>query len=358
MAPSVFANSAQERFFEQSVRPLLAAKCFECHGPRKTESNLRLDIRAGILEGGDRGPAAVPGDPGASLMIKAVRHDGELAMPQDRAPLTEKEIRILERWIDQGLPWSANDKAMVALGDQEVLAKRAKTHWSFQPIEKPALPPNNKSPWVKTPVDAFVLAKLKQAGLKQSPPSGKLALLRRLTFGLTGLPPTREEVRTYLGDKSPEATEKLVDRLLASPHYGERWGRHWLDVARYADTRDWHANEDVRYPFAYTYRDWVINAFNGDRPFDEFVKMQLAADLYETDKRELAALGLLTVGPRFRNDRNEQTADKIDVVTRGFMGLTVSCAQCHDHKYDPVTIEDYYALHGVFRSTELWEPFP
>ncbi len=235
----------------------------------------------------------------------------------------------------------------------EAKAEAARKHWSFQPIGDPAVPKVEHSDRVASPVDAFILAKLEAKTLEPSPIADRRTLIRRATFDLLGLPPTPAEVDAFLADESPEAFARVVDRLLASPRYGERWGRHWLDVARYADTKGYVFTAEMRYPYSYTYRDYVIRSFNEDKPYDRFVVEQIAADRLPLgdDKRPLAALGFLTVGRRFLNDNNEIIDDRIDVVTRGLMGLSVTCARCHDHKFDPIPTEDYYSLHGVFASS-------
>ena len=233
------------------------------------------------------------------------------------------------------------------------VAKPALAHWAFQPLRSNALPPVKDRGWVRSPVDAFVLARLEAAGITPSPPADKRTLIRRATIDLWGIPPTAEEVEAFEADASPDAFARLVDRLLASPRYGERWGRHWLDVARYADTKGYVFTQDRRYPYAYTYRDYVITAFNADLAYDQFIIQQIAADQLPNggDTRPLAAMGFLTVGRRFLLDQNEIIDDRIDVVCRGLLGLTVTCARCHDHKFDPIPTEDYYSLYGVFASS-------
>ncbi|MGH7227045.1 MAG: DUF1549 domain-containing protein, partial [Gemmataceae bacterium] len=233
------------------------------------------------------------------------------------------------------------------------VAQVRRTHWSLQPVHKPA-PPRVKTPaWIKTPIDAFVLAKLEGKGLSPSPTAERRTLIRRLTLDLHGLPPTPQQVADFEADRAPDAYAKLVDRLLASPRYGERWGRHWLDVARYADSKGYVFTDERRYPFAYTYRDYVIRAFNEDLPYDQFVLQQLAADLLTLgeDKRPLAALGYLTLGRRFLNNIHDIIDDRIDVTMRGLQAMTVGCARCHDHKFDPIPQRDYYSLYGVFASS-------
>jgi hypothetical protein len=342
-----FAAEAVE-FFETRVRPVLSESCVRCHGASKQASGLRLDSREAILEGGANGPAIVPGDPDKSLLVQAVRYShAEIKMPP-KAKLADPPIDALAHWVKLGAPWST--KPIVAAGVQE---KAAGAHWAFQPVRDVNPPAVRNQAWVASPIDAFVLARLEAAGMSPSPQADKRTLIRRASFDLTGLPPTAEEIDAFEADTSSEAFARVVDRLLASPRYGERWGRHWLDVARYADTKGYVFTEERRYPYSYTYRDYVIRAFNEDLPYDRFVIEQLAADRLPpaADNRALAALGFLTVGRRFLNDPNEIIDDRIDVVSRGLLGLTVACARCHDHKYDPIPAEDYYSLYGVFAST-------
>lgn len=326
-----------EEFFEKSVRPVLVNRCVSCHGSKASKGGLRLDSREAVLAGGDGGAVVESGKPNASRLIKAVRHDGDLKMPSNNK-LPDAEIAALERWVELGLPWPKG--ATLAKTD-------ASKHWAFQPLVV-------RSPKAKAenPIDGFLLDKLRENGLAFSPPADRHMLIRRLSFDLIGLPPTPEEVAAFEADTAPDAVEKLVDRLLASPRYGERWGRHWLDVARYADNKGYIFFEQQEYPWAWAYRDYVIDAINRDVPFDRFVLEQLAADQLSLDKPErLAAMGFLTVGGHFMNNTHDVIDDRIDVVTRGLMGLTVSCARCHDHKFDPVPAADYYALYGVFRSS-------
>ncbi len=360
--PTAKTSSENLDFFEREIRPLLAEHCFSCHGPRVQQSGLRLDSRQALFKGGTRGPALGAGKLEDSLLLRSVRHDG-LQMPPGKK-LPDRQIAALEKWLRLGAPWpDAGGKGPGARGqnkstidNSQVSIVNAPTHWSFRPLRRPAVPDVRMKGWVKTPIDAFVLARLEKAGLKPSPAADRRTLLRRVYFDLIGLPPTPEEMDAFLVDRSPAAYEKVVDRLLASPHYGERWGRHWLDVARYADTKDgvlMFGPNRIR-PFAYTYRDYVIRALNEDTPFDRFVHEQLAADQIQppVEPWRLAAMGYLTLGKMFDNNVHDVIDDRIDVVTRGFMGLTVSCARCHDHKYDPIPTADYYSLYGIFASSE------
>jgi len=333
-------------FFESKVRPVLAENCFACHGPEKQKGGLRLDSRANLLKGAGGEPVVVLGDPDSSALIKAVRHDGDTKMPPKKK-LSDPAIDALAAWVKMGAPWPEQ----AAKGASSVAEARAK-HWAFQPIRKPLPPSVRRRDWAKTPLDLFVLAKLEEQGLEPAPPADRRTLIRRAALDLTGLPPAPDEVEAFVNDPAPDAWEKVIDRLLSSPPYGERWARHWLDVARYADTKGYVFQEERRYPFAYTYRDYVIRAFNDDLPYDQFVVQQIAADkLPGDDKRPLAALGFLTLGRRFLNSTPDIIDDRLDVVMRGLQGMTVGCARCHDHKFDPIPMRDYYSLYGVFASS-------
>ncbi len=341
------------QFFEQSIRPLLAKHCWECHGREQQKSGLRLDFREAVLKGGESGePAAVSGRPAESILIAALRSEGDYEMPPDE-PLQPAEIALLEKWVRLGLPWTKVDPALLApITMKEKAATALGEHWAFQPIHRPSPPQAHLKYKPQTPVDSFIAAGLASKGLTASPPADRRTLIRRATFDLLGLPPTWEQVRAFENDNSPDAYQRLIDSLLASPRYGERWGRHWLDVARYADTKGYAFARERRFPYAYTYRDYVIQAFNNDTPYDRFVTEQLAADQLDlsADNQPLAAMGFLTTGRRFNNAQDD-IDDKIDVVTRGLLGLTVGCARCHDHKYDAIPTKDYYSLYGVFAST-------
>jgi len=347
----------QIEFFEKQVRPVLAAQCWNCHAEKKAESGLRLDSREAILKGGDRGDVVTPREAAASLLIHAIRRDGELQMPPN-GRLTAEQIAALTKWIEVGLPWPREASG-------SAIAQAWRTHWAFQPVTKPSVPMIANDSWSQSPVDRFVLQKISfpSGGMRLAPLADRRTLIRRVSFDLIGLPPTSDEVAEFETDAAPDAFDRLVDRLLASPHYGERWGRHWLDVARYSDTKGYVFFEERSYPWAYTYRDYVIRSLNEDKPYDQFVLEQLAADLLGEDKRagrnettdlraeQLPALGFLTVGSHFMGNVHDIVDDRIDVVSRGLMGLTVTCARCHDHKYDPIPTADYYSLYGVFRST-------
>lgn len=357
-APS---DAEQAEFFEAKVRPLLVERCQECHGAETQEAGLRLDSRDAMMRGAESGAVVVPGDPAASALVAAVDYRGDIQMPPD-AKLPDGEIEILKAWVKLGAPWPGSDAPADAAAKPadanhplaERIAKSKASHWSLQPIKQPELPAVQNTAWATTPVDRFILARLESAGLAPSPAADRRTLLRRVKFDLVGLPPTMAEIDDFVRDESPEAWVRVVDRLLASPEYGQRWARHWLDVARYADTRGYAFTSEPRFPFSYTYRDYVVRSLNEDLPYNQFVREQLAADLLppSDDKRSLAALGFLTLGRTFDNNVHDIIDDRIDVVTRGFLGLTVTCARCHDHKYDPITTADYYSLYGVFASCE------
>jgi len=346
-------TAEQIEFFEAKIRPVFADNCYSCHSAGgKIKGGLRLDLPGTVFKGGDSGPAILPGNPDASLLIKAVRYtDADLQMPPKDKKLPAEQIALLEAWVRMGAPLPKTSDAKLALSEVSVARTR---HWAFQAVQKPAPPKVRKSSWLQTPVDNFILAKLEEQKLKPAAAADRRTLIRRVNYDLVGLPPTPEEVDTFVKDRSPQAYAKLVDRLLASPHYGERWGRYWLDVARYADTKGYLVGgEERRYAFSYTYRDYVIRAFNEDKPYDQFLIEQIAADRLPPgkDRSSLAAMGFLTLGRRFINNQNDIIDDRIDVITRGTLGLTVSCARCHDHKFDPIPTADYYALHGVFDSS-------
>jgi hypothetical protein len=354
-------------YFEKEVRPLLVKSCHRCHGPKKQEADLRLDSRAAALKGGASGPAVVPGEPAKSLLLRAVRQEGDLKMPPSRK-LPDDQIAVLKRWVELGAPWRGESKPAAATRGGPITAEERR-FWSFQPVKEPPVFAISDPSWPRTAIDHFILARLDGAGLKPVPPADKRTLLRRVTFDLTGLPPTPEEIHDFLADESPAAFERVVDRLLASPHYGERWGRHWLDVVRYADT----AGDGADYPVreAYKYRNYVIRAFNADKPFDEFLREQIAGDILarrdaarlrpEQYAERVIATGYLAVTKRYGYNLNSQfqhldIADTIDVLGQSVLGLTLGCARCHDHKYDPVSTADYYTLYGIFASSQFTFP--
>ena len=361
-------------FFEDRVRPILANNCYECHSDSPS-SNFRLDNKADFEKGGRRGAPVVPGDPDKSLLIQAIRQTGQLKMPKG-GHLHEDEIATLEQWVKMGAKWSDGPSAPLAPSAKTGnFSEKQRAFWSFQPL-RTAAPPTIQDAkyahWARTPIDRFILSGLNSAGLRPAPEADRRTLIRRATFDLTGLPPTGEEVNAFLNDKSANAWEKVVDRLLASPRYGERWGRHWLDVARYAedDVRGLDPKGRGFMPFqgAYRYRDWVIKAFNSDLAYDKFVTLQLAGDRlpYKTEaEREdnLTATTYLGAGPWVWDQaepvqgRADERNERVDAVTRGLLGLTVACARCHNHKYDPIGQRDYYKIVGIFASS-TYEEYP
>jgi hypothetical protein len=355
--PSLAPTAAQLEFFEKEVRPVLADHCYKCHGEKKQKSGLRLDSREFVLKGGELGPIVVPGKPETSRLILSVNHvkaADVYAMPGEDEKLPPKAIAALTEWVRQGLPWPDEAKPN---------ALDPRKHWAFLPVVSPTPPvvTSTDVAQISQPLDRFVLAKLKEAGLDFNPQASREVIIRRLTLALAGYQPTADEIAAFVADRDQQATEKLVDRLLASPAFGERWGRHWLDVARYADTKGYVFQEERRYPYAYTYRDWVVKAFNDDLPYDQFLRLQLAADQIVKDpenNRDLAALGFLTLGRRFLNSTPDIIDDRIDVVMRGTQGLTMACARCHDHKFDPLPTTEYYSLYAIFNSSEEPKELP
>ena len=349
-AVSAWAGEAEQlEFFESKIRPVLAESCYACHTKTKM-GGLRLDSRDSAVRGGASGPAIRPGNAAGSLLIQVVRHEHDrLKMPPSGEKLDEKKVTALETWIQDGAVWPDEDLIVDAAESTKYeITQQQRKFWSFQTVAKPELPRAVGTAKGRTPVDHFVLAKLRENHLKPAGLADKRTLIRRSTFDLIGLPPTPDEIQAFLGDSSANAFAKVVERLLASPRYGERWGRYWLDIARYSDGKI-GTRTDAPYPNAFRYRDWVIQAFNDDLPYDQFVKAQLAADhLPESEKQKhLAGLGFLALSPR--------GDDRVDVVTRTFLGFTVGCAQCHDHKYDPIPTKDFYSLQGVFASSAYHE---
>jgi hypothetical protein len=372
--PAEKMDPAGLEFFEKNVRPIFTERCYKCHSSAEgvSKGGLLMDTRAGLLSGGDQGPAVVPGDLKKSLLLVAVHQtDPELSMPprKEGAKLSDKQISVLEEWVKMGAPAPVGSGGAKLTG----LSQKARDHWAFKPVGEYPVPTKLSLPgWCQTEIDAFVMSKLDQLGLKPSPAADGEALLRRLSYDLIGLPPSNSEVEGFSreydtavardvlslrnGQPARSATavvERAVDRLLASPHYGERWARHWLDTARYSDTKGLRRNGGIEnFESSWTYRDYVIDAFNTDKPYDQFIIEQLAADrlpdLAKDDPR-LAALGFITLGKRFQN-ADDTIDERIDATTKGFLGLTVACARCHDHKFDPIPAADYYSLHGIFSS--------
>ena len=350
---SAWADAGSE-FFESRVRPVLVEHCYECHSAEKTKGGLALDTKLGWEKGGDSGTAIVPGKPNESLLIKAVRyHDEDLAMPPQKkgGKLPDSTIAGLTEWVKIGAP----DPRVAVAKFGGMKADEAKSWWAFQPLPKAE---NTRT------IDGFIDAKIAEAKLQPATPADPRTLIRRAAYDLTGLPPTPEEVDAFVADKSPDAFAKIVARLLASPQYGVQWGRHWLDVVRYADTAG--ENTDRPLPHAWRYRNWVMEAFSRDMPYDEFVRLQLAGDVLNANKPErehsegIIATGYLAIARRFGHDIDKDMhltfEDVIDNVGKNFLGLTTGCARCHDHKYDPITAQDYYALYGIFSSTRFAFP--
>ncbi|MBI3736897.1 DUF1549 domain-containing protein, partial [Candidatus Sumerlaeota bacterium] len=382
---SPFSSAADEAagmdFFEKNIRPVLVENCYKCHSSeaKKVKGGLKLDTRAVTLKGGDSGPAIIPGDPENSLMVKALRYTGEeLRMPPD-GKLPDEVVNHFVEWIKMGAPdprgedtpRPADASTTATLPKKTINYEEGRKFWSFRPPADHAPPQVKNAAWPANPLDQFILAKLEEKNLAPAPEAGKRTLIRRATFDLTGLPPTPDEIHAFLADHSPDAFAKVVDRLLASPQYGERWGRHWLDVVRYTDSVDSRATYEQDVSEAYRYRDWVVDAFNRDMPYGKFLMMQIAGDLMPPEKGEagaggegfnregLIATGMLAIGNWPGGDADKQKMvsdivdDQLDVVTRGMMGVTVACSRCHDHKFDPFATEDYYGLAGIFFSSHI-----
>jgi cytochrome c553 len=350
-------------FFEKKIRPLLVSNCYNCHSANtNAKGGLRVDDRNGLIQGGNRGPAVVPGQAEKSLVIEAVRYTKKgLKMPPKKQ-LSAQQIADLTQWIKDGAAWPRVG-VPVALGKPNAkYDKLRKEHWAWQPMRQTKAPAVQDTSWVRTDIDRYLLARLEKKGLKPVRDADRATLLRRVTFDLTGLPPTLEEIDAFLKNNSPDAFTKVVDRLLASPAFGQRWGRHWLDVARYGESTG--SSRNVPYPHAWRYRDYVIDAFNNDKPYDQFIREQIAGDLLPATSQaqrdeQVIATGFLALGVRDVNQRfkvrfiMDNVDEQIDTVSRSVLALTVSCARCHDHKFDPIPTKDYYALAGIFRSTDL-----
>ena len=352
-------------FFEAKIRPVLVERCYQCHGAgsEKVKGGLRVDHREGMVKGGDGGPSIVPGKPEESLLIEAIRYGDEAVRMPPKTPLSPEQVADFETWVRMGAPDPRDAAPSVASAPAPKMdIEKARSFWSFRPVADPPVPAVKDSTWPRNEVDRFVLARLEAAGLAPVPEADRPTLIRRATFDLTGLPPAPEESDAFLADEAPDAFAKVVDRLLASPAYGERWGRHWLDLIRYADTAG--CNSDFPVPSAYKYRDYVISAFNRDKPYDRFLREQVAGDLLpgeplETEHERKIATGYLAIARRFGSSPNEfhlTLDDAIDNIGKAFLGLSVSCARCHDHKFDPIPQADYYALYGVLDSSKFAYP--
>jgi cytochrome c553 len=348
------ATSEQLEFFEKKVRPILAAKCQNCHGAKMQMAGLNLATAEGVAKGADSGPIIDKADAPASRLLKALAYTGKIKMPPT-GKLSDEDMAAITEWVKQGAPFPASaapaTKASVQL-------------WSFQPRKQYAPPSVKNADWARNEIDRFILAKLEDRGLSPAKPASKATLLRRVTFDLTGLPPTPAELASFENDTSPQAYEKVIDRLLTSPRYGERWGRHWLDVARYADSTG--LDEDHRYPHAWRYRDYVIDTFNLDVPYDQFLKEQIAGDQLpaesegEINRRGLVATGFLALGPKPIAQQDKQRLlydvvdEQIDTFSKAVLGVTLACARCHDHKFDPISTRDYYSMAAIFASTKTF----
>ncbi|MCU1258021.1 MAG: Protein of unknown function (DUF1553)/Protein of unknown function (DUF1549)/Planctomycete [Bryobacterales bacterium] len=357
-------TAEQTEFFEKKIRPVLAKNCLGCHNAKAKTASLDLSTAAGFYAGGQSGPVFDHENSENSRLLKAVGYEDSLKMPP-MGKLKGEELADLAEWVKMGAPWPGHDEAVAAppaKAAKKEFTPEQKSFWAFQPVKDPALPKVANQKWIQSPIDRFILAKLEEKGLKPAPPADKTTLLRRATYDLTGLPPTAQEIQAFIDDKSPKAFEKVVDRLLASPRYGERWGRHWLDVARYADSTG--NDEDHRYPYAWRYRDYVIEAFNQDLPYDQFLREQLAGDLLapapneKFNRRGMVATGFLALGAKALAQVDKQKMmydiydEQVDVTSKAFMGVTMACARCHDHKFDPVLTKDYYSWVGMFASVK------
>jgi hypothetical protein len=352
--------AASPHFFQERIAPILRERCITCHNPSKAKGSLDLTTRQALLEGGDSGPAILPGKAAESPLIKMISGRPP-KMPRQGKPLSRAQVADFRQWVDAKAPWPAG----VTLTSHGPKPAAGRTWWAFRPLVRPAVPLVKNRPWVRTAIDAFVLAKLEAMGMKPAPPADRATLIRRVTYDLHGLPPTPEEIDGFVNDPDPGAYEKLIDRLLASPRYGERWGRHWLDVVHYGDTHGY--DKDKRRDFAWPYRDYVIRSFNGDKPYARFIKEQLAGDvLYPQDPDGITATGFIAAGPwdfvghvELREgtvekkktrvlDRDDMVANTIST----FVSMTAHCARCHDHKFDPIPQRDYYRLQAVFAGVD------
>lgn len=358
-------SPADLQFFEQKVRPLLVEKCLECHagGPKGAKGGLRLDSRGALLAGGDTGPAVTPGKPEESLLIEAISYGNESLQMPPRGKLSAHEIELLTEWIRRGASFPGGSPESETPHRAGIDVEAGRKFWSFQPVREHPLPVVAGQDWPRQRLDAFVLARLAQAGLATSPEADRRTLLRRLTFDLTGLPPSLAEIEEFESDQSPDAYDRRVTTLLSSPRYGERWARFWLDLVRYADTIEvWAQDKQAK---AWLYRDWVISALNSDVGYDRFLELQLAADqVPDVAPSDLAALGFLGLSPSYWKELKldpsviksvvaEEWEERIQMISGTILGLTVACARCHDHKQDPIGMDDYYALAGILASTRI-----
>jgi hypothetical protein len=364
IAGQLRAQSGGDEWFEKRIRPVLADNCYACHSSKmkKPMGGLALDTKAGLRQGGVSGAALVPGKPAESLLLRVLRYNDPMLKMPPAGKLPENVIADFEQWIAAGAPDPRVDTIAVTAKPSGIDFAKGRQWWAFQPVREMTAPSVKQASWTRTKIDRFILAKLEQNKLTPSPQANARTLILRAYLDLTGLKPSYEEVESFANDKDPRAYDKLLDRLLTSPRYGERWGRYWLDVARYAENGDTGGNRQA-YPYAWRYRDWVIEAMNNDLPYDRFIKLQLAADLMPgTSRNDLRALGYLGMAPSEWKEKKlskelidnlllEEWDERVDAVGRGMLGLSVACARCHDHKFDPISQKDYYALAGVFAST-------
>src|SRR4051812_23149907 len=329
--------------YAKQVKPILADRCFACHGALKQKAGLRLDAGPLIRKGGDNGPVVVPGKADDSLLIHAVTgtHDA-VRMPKEGAPLTDEQVGLLRAWVDQG-----------ATAPDEPTPPDPRDHWAFRPPVRPAVPEVADKAWVRNPIDAFVDAGHERHGLTHRPEANKATLLRRGYIDLVGLPPTRQQLHAFLADESPGAYEKVVDELLASPRYGERWGRHWMDVWRYSDWAGYQAEVRDSQPFVWRWRDWIVESLNADKPYDRMVSEMLAGDeLAPADPQTVRATGFLARS-WYKFNRNVWLDNTVEHTSKAFLGLTLNCARCHDHKYDPLAQREYYQFRAFFEPTNI-----
>ena len=351
------ADAAGLDFFEKQVRPVLVEHCYECHGETKQKGGLRLDHAAAVLQGGDSGPALVPGKPGESLLIQGISwKDPDFQMPP-KTRLRDQEIAALTKWIQLGAPDPRTNLVTQALRQPD--AARAALHWSYQPVRKPTVPQPGNSSWARNDIDRFILARLEAKGLAPNPDAAPATLLRRAYYDLIGLPPTPEQIAAFQVDPSAETFARLVDRLLAAPEFGERWARHWLDVARFGESVTLRG---LIYKEAWRYRDYVIDAFNRDLPFDQFIVEQIAGDLLDSGgldekQRRCVATSFLALGNSNLEEQDKEQLrmdivdEQLDTIGKAFLAQTLGCARCHDHKFDPIPTRDYYAMAGILRNT-------